>query len=264
MSLLLTLTTASLRSLLDPKAEPARTLLDVPEFVINTLELRGLNINASQLTGWSVEQLDELRDRADKAACPCLVLFEEEPLPFGEEDDATIIACNDRVERLAFAAHRLGCNSLALRCAGADSDERLEQTAEQLKGLMAGIEHLELNLLLAPSEGMTADPDRLTELIKQVGGFRIGAMPLFGRGAKEEEDLEHLRKLAPYAGAIQVTVQDFTTRRRHKGYDLAASIETIRKVGYMNTVTIDYVGDGDPSRDIGSARDEMQAAIEAE
>ncbi len=268
MSLLLTLTTASLQSMLDPKADPPRTLLDVPDYVINSLDLRGLNINASLLSGWGVDDLDRLRDRADKAACPCLVLFEEEPLPFGDEDPEAAAYCKDRVERLAFAAHRLGCNALALRCRadadGSDQDELIERAAEAIRALMSGIEHLELNLLLAQSDGVTADPDRLTELIKKVGGFRIGAMPIFGSGAKEEEDLDRLRKLAPYAGAIHVCVGKFTAKGKHKGFDLAEAISTIRRVGYMNTVTIDYVGTGDPSKDILTARDQMQAAIDAE
>ena len=51
MSLLLTLTTASLQTLLDPKADPPRTLMDVPDFAINSLQLRGLNINAAMLSG---------------------------------------------------------------------------------------------------------------------------------------------------------------------------------------------------------------------
>lgn len=267
MSLLLTLTTASLQSLLDPKADPPRTLLDTPDYVINELNLRGLNINASMLSGWGVEDLDRLRDRADKAACPCLVLFEEEPLPFADEDEDAVASCKDRVERLAFAAHRLGCNALALRCraeAGTDPEAVTDRAAEAIRSLMAGIEHLELNLLLAQADGLTADPDRLTDLIKKVGGFRIGAMPIYGGGASEEEDLEGLRKLAPYAGAIHMVVRKFTAKAKHKGYDLGEAIATIRRVGYLNTVTIDYDGDGDPSKDILSAREQMQAAIDAE
>ena len=58
MSLLLTLTTASLKFLLDPEADPPRTLLDAPDYVMNELNLRGLNINASMLSGWGVEDLD--------------------------------------------------------------------------------------------------------------------------------------------------------------------------------------------------------------
>jgi len=264
MCLLLTLSTASLQALLDPKADPPRTLMDVPDYTMNTLQLRGLNINASQLSGWSLADLDGLRDKADKAACPCLVLFEEEALAFGHDDEVEYDAVTERIKRLATAANRLGCNSLAVRCHAEDDDERMEMAAGHFKDLMASIEHLELNLLIAPHEGITDDPDRLTDLIKQVGGFRIGAMPTFARGQSEEVELEHLRKLAPYAGAIQLRVEAFNRNKRHKGLELAAAIETIRKVGYVNTVTIDYAGGGDPSRDIELARAQLQAAIDEE
>lgn len=264
MSLLLTLTTASLQTMLDPQAQPPRTLMDVPEFAMNSLELRGLNINTNQLSGWGLNELDALRDRADKAACPCLVLSEEEPLSFGDDDPEVQEAAHARVTRLAVAANRLGCNALAVRCAGDHDEDRLELCAEHLKDIVSSIEHLDLNLLLAPHEGLTDDPERLTDLIKQIGGFRIGAMPTYGRSSDEPTELEHLRKLAPYAGAIQLRVDDFNRNSNHKGLSLGSAIETIRKVGYVNTITIDYVGGGDPSRNIELARIELQGAIDAE
>ncbi len=264
MSLLLTLTTASLQALLDPKADPPRTMMDVPDFAINSLQLRGLNINAAMLAGWGLNELDALRDRADKAACPCLVLVEEEALAFGSEDDAEQEAAAERVRRLAVAGNRLGCNALAVCCRSADGDDRLEDCAEHIKSVMSDIEHLDLNLLLMPHDGLTDDPDRLTELIKRIGGFRIGAMPIYGRSSDEAAELEHLRKLAPYAGAIQLRVDKYTRAGKHKGLGLAAAIDTIRKVGYLNTVTIEYTGGSDPSRAIECARVELQDAIDAE
>ena len=264
MSLLLTLTTASLQAMLDPKADPPRTLMDVPDYAINSLELRGLNINTKQLSGWGMDDLDALRDRADKAACPCLILFEEEPLSFGDDDASVQQAAHERVSRLAVAANRLGCNALAVRCSGEPDEDRLELCAEHLKDIVSSIEHLDLNLLLAPHDGLTDDPDRLTDLIKQIGGFRIGAMPTYGRSSDQTAELEQLRKLAPYAGAIQIHVEAFNRNSNHKGLSLESAIETIRKVGYVNTVTIDYVGDGEPARDIALARVELQTAIDAE
>lgn len=264
MSLLLTLTTSSLQAMLDPKADPPRTLMDVPDYAINSLQLRGLNINAHQLSGWGFDELDALRDRADKAACPCLVLVEEEALAFGHDDPEIQEGAHERIRRLAVAANRLGCNALAVRCSAGDDEERLDSCAEHLREIMASIEHLDLNLLVSPHEGLTDDPERLTDLIKRIGGFRIGAMPIYGRGTNEEDELDHLRQLAPYAGAIQLCVHKFNRNSNHTGLGLAAAIETIRKVGYVNTVTIDYVGEGDPARDIELARVQLQCAVDAE
>ena len=154
-------------------------MFDLPEFAIKQLLLRGLNVEAWMLAGRSLQDLDGLRDRADKAACPFLVLVEENPLPFAAADPERREAAADRVERLAIASNRLGCNALALRCEAADDDDAFDLTAAQIKALMPSVERQELNVLISPNEGLTASPERLTDLIKRIGGLRIGALPIF-------------------------------------------------------------------------------------
>jgi hypothetical protein len=246
--------------------EDGRTadILELPQFAIRQLELRGLNLPASMLAGWSLEELDRLRDRADKAACPCLVLVEDQPLALGAKSNAARGRARERGERLAVAANRLGCNSLALTCDGPDEDEFLEQVAEEVRSVMPVVERLELNLLLSPGTGLTEVPERLTELIKRIGGFRIGSLPTFAHAASTGEPVETLRKLAPYAGAVHATVAGFGRNGSHKGYDLREMVFAIRSVGFVNTLAIDYVGKGDPVADIEKARHILQEAIDAE
>jgi sugar phosphate isomerase/epimerase len=263
MTMLLTLSAGSLRSMMTRNGDHELTLVDVPAYTIKQLQLRGLNVPASMLAGWPVEKLDQLRDRADKAACPCLVLVEDTPLAFDDADPSVRDQARDRVIRLATAAHRLGCNSLALRVDAADDEEVFERVAEEVKSIMPRIERLELNVLLMPGEGLTADADRLTDLIKRIGGFRIGSLPTFEHAASSGNPVETLRKLAPYAGAVHATVQGFTKNGGHKGYDLGECVEAIRSVGFVNTVAIDYVGGKNPVENIERARDVLQAAIDA-
>ena len=108
----------------------------------------------------------------------------------------------ERVRRLAVAANRLGCNALAIRCDARDTDEAFDQTAVELKDVMPAVERLELNLLIAPHTGLTGQTDRLTDLLKRIGGFRIGSLPDFGHAAESGDLVDALRKLAPYAGAV--------------------------------------------------------------
>jgi hypothetical protein len=42
-------------------------------------------------------------------------------------------------------------------------------------------EKREINLLLMPTTGLLASPEKVTEIIKAVGGFRIGVLPDFRR-----------------------------------------------------------------------------------
>lgn len=262
--MLLTLSTRSLARLLNSEGESSLTLFDVPGFAIRQLLLHGLNVPASILAGWSQRDLDRLRDQADKAACPCLVLVEDKPLRCADRDPAVRDAATDRIRRLAAAAHRLGCNALALPCAAPDTDAAFDALAGELRAVMSTVERLELNVLLVPAEGLTGSPDRLTEVIKRIGGFRIGSLPSFQHAASTGDPLDALRKLAPYAGSIHATVQGFDKKGKHLGYDLAECVAAVRSVGFVNTLAIDYVGDGDPVEPIEQARGILQAAIEAE
>jgi len=263
--MLLTLATRSLRALTTAKSgNPKMSLLDVPEYVNRHLQLRGLNLFAAELAGWPLPRLDRLRDRADKAGCPCLVLVEDQPLSFVHPDAVELEKATDRVERLVVAATRLGCNSLAIACEAPDTEDAFEATADEIRALMQVIERNELNLLIAPNEGLTASPERLTDLIKRIGGFRIGSLPSFGHAAETGEIEQTLRKLAPYAGSIHATVMDFNKKGKHDKFDLGVCIDAIRAVGFVNTLAIDYQGKGDPIEVIKQARNVLQEAIDTE
>jgi sugar phosphate isomerase/epimerase len=262
--MLLTLSTGSLRRRLLSSNGSGLTMLDLPDFAIRQLGLHGLNVPASMLAGWSLDDLDRFRDSADKAACPCLVLIEDVPLPLGDEASAVRSKAGDRVRRLAVAANRLGCSALAVHIEAADHDEAFDAVLAQIKELMPSVERLELNVLIAPHPGLTHSTERLTALIKRVGGFRIGSLPSF-RAAAEcggGDPIESLRKLAPYAGAIEATIDTFTKKGEHKAYDLAACVAAVRSVGFVNTLAIDYTGDADPVPAIEMARDILQKAID--
>lgn len=239
-------------------------MLDIPEFAIRQLQLRGLSVCASMLSGWSLEQLDQLRDRADKAACPCLVLVEDKPLPLASSSQKKRDAAFDRVERLGVAAHRLGCNALAIKVDAPDTDVAFETSAEQVRQAMRSVERQELNILLMPHDGLTQDPDRLIELIKRVGGFRIGSLPTFKHAESTGNAVETLRKLAPYAGAIHASVEKFTKTGQHSGANLAECVAAIQAVGFVNTLAIEFIGTGDAIAAIEAAREQMQTALDAD
>ncbi len=260
--MLLTLAMRSLTTLVSGNGD-RMSILEIPDFAIRELRLRGMNVSSSMLAGWSLEDLDRLRDRGDKAGCPCLVLIEDAPLRFAAPDAGAAKAA-ERVRRLGVAANRLGCNAISVRCEAPDTEEAFERTATRLKRVMPSVERLELNLLIAPHKGLTEKPDRLTDLLKRIGGFRIGSLPDFGHAAASGNLVEALRKLAPYAGAVHATVQGFDKGGAHRPYDLAQCVAAIRSVGFLNTLAIDYVGHDDAVANIEKARRILQEAIDAD
>lgn len=262
--MLLTLATRSFAKTIRGTGKDPLTLLDLPAFTIRELQLRGLNVDAGMLAGWSFEDLDRLRDHADKAACPCLVLVERPPLPLASHDDATREQALKRMDTLSRAANRLGCSSIAISIEAKDTDDDFERAAEQIKSLMPLMDRMELTLLLAPAKGLTQEPDRLIELIKQIGGFRIGALPSFAHAAETSDLRETLRKIAPYAGAIHASINTFTKTGKHSGYDLQECTEALQSVGFLNTLAIEFVGRGDPVKPLEQAREVLQQLIETE
>ena len=255
--ILMTLAAGSLKGLID-SGELA--LVDIPEFTMREFDLRGLNVPASMFTGCSIEVFDQLRDNADKAGCPVLILVEDAPLNCMVSDPTALKASMDRIQRLALAANRLGCNSLAISCSAPVGDEEaFEATAAGLKKAIAQIEDFDLNLLVAPVEGMTDDPDRLTDLIKKVGGFRIGSYPSFSHAHKSGDAHNTMRKLAPYAGGLEICA------RSKKGGDATIdgyeAVESVLGVGYQNTIALSFEGKGDPVTTLRAARRKVAEAL---
>lgn len=268
--MILTLATRTFvdREILGPTGEPIaagrEATMELPRYASETLGLRGLSLSAAMLSGWGLPDLDQLRDAADKAGCPCLVLVDDEPLAFGharakQRDDAA-----DRVRRLGMAAHRLGCNALAIRVGADDDDAAFDRAATAVKAVMPGLERFEVNLLIAPCEGLTFQPDRLTELIKKIGGFRIGSLPSFEHAHATGDAVETLRKLAPYAGAVHASISKVGGKKGHGPWDLGECVAAIRSVGFQNTLAVDVVGSGDASAAVDAAREMLTTAIEAD
>jgi len=225
-------------------------LLDVPRFASEHLGLRGMNLPAAMLRGKTRSDLEKLRDRADKAGCPILVLVDDLPLDFLRDT----ASCGDRLFAFAGAAQSLGCNSVGMTPTGVGSIDAIERYGKAIKQSMQRIERMDVNTLLRPSDPVLADAANYAELIKKVGGFRIGALPSFAYAHGSGDLQGALRRVAPYASAaIEATVKTFTRAGTHKEWDLADAISAIQSVGYGNTLCIDYVGTADPVAPIEKA-----------
>lgn len=264
--MLLTLNAASLQFLLTDATESDRLeLTDIPRIALDQLLLRGLVVDTSLLRGWSLDALHDFRNRADQAGCPCLVLRETEPITADSDDEATNEKTMTRLGLIARAASRLGCNALALRLRGFEGEEALNRTATFLRSVMERIDRMELNLLVEPGDGDLSDPCPLIQLIKKVGGFRIGTMPSFVRAIQTGDPESVLRQTAPYAGAVLASCgfeneagkRTSQGRSRKKGgtvgeqslskeelNQIGTCVEALRRVGYGQVLAIDYLGSG--------------------
>jgi sugar phosphate isomerase/epimerase len=259
--MLLALSASSLRGLLT-RAKSPLALHDLPEFVREELDLRGLNLSSDLLAGKTLADLDRIRDRADRVACPCLMLVETEPLDLAGAD-ARQAAAMERLRRLGTAANRLGCAFLGLKLKDVSSPAQMERAAAGLRAALAEMDRWEVNLLLQPQGGLLEKGDPLVELVKKVGGFRIGALPSFLHAHQSGQMRDMLRRLAPYAQAMVAEIRGFDAKGEHADWALEPCIETLRAVGYSNMLSLEWSGKGDGLKHLTRARDVLIEALKA-
>ncbi len=275
--MLLTLTAISLRSMLvKGKAGKAKLdLLDLPQYAREDLGLHGLNLSTELLTGVNRERLEKLRERADKAGCACLLLIESEAQAFGDKNEVIAAGAVERMQKVIQAAHILGCSAAAVKAAGADNPEVFARTADKLRKAVERAERLELNILLSPTEGLTATPERITELIKKVGGFRVGTFPDFQAAGAAPDPVAYLRRLTPYAAVVSASTVKFAPEKgqeaekpdalvKHQPYALETMVEAIMSVGYDGTLAIDYRGTGDATLGVLRSRYALERLMQGE
>lgn len=257
------LLTLSAKSVWNADRHPAKGVSpdDLPRWAREELGVFGLTLQTSLLAGWKPNQLERLRDRADKAGAPCLLLVEDKPLNLAQPEEAAVAPTLERCERVLRAAGRLGCSSVAIALDDSTVSASIEALSPRLKSVLTKAERLELNLLIAPSAGLTDTPEKLTTLIRKVGGFRIGSFPDFEAASKSPDPIGYLRSLAPYATSVCASVQAFDAKGKHKAYDLAKYMGAIQSVGFEQALTLDFRGKGDPIPSLMAAKTAIEACL---
>jgi len=271
--MLLTLSAQSFGSMLSG-AKPKIALVDLPKLAHDELGLNGLVIQTPLLTGWDIKKVEHFRDRADKANCPCLLLVEPEAQRIGASDPDAAAAAEDRMSRVLQAAHRLGCSGVAMRVHESLTSVAPEALSAAIKRVVQRAERLELNLLIGPNAGPTFTPERLTGVIRKVGGFRIGSFPDFEAASKTPlepakpgaapgppDAAAYLRALTPYASVVSASFGDFDASGKHKGYDFSACVDAVSSVGFDQTMSLEYRGSGPPQDAITRAKAAVEALV---
>ena len=259
--MLLALSAGSLRGALT-RAKSPLALHDLPAFVREELDLRGLNLPTDLLAGRPPADLDRIRDRADRVGCPCLMLVETDPLDLAGAD-AKQAAAMERLRRLGTAAHRLGCAFLGLKLKDISSPAQMDRVATGLRAALSEMDRWEVNLLLQPHGGVLEKGEPLVELVKKVGGFRIGALPSFLHAHESGKMRDMLRRLAPYAQAMIAEIRGFDAKGEHADWSLETCIETLRAVGFNNMLSLEWSGKADGVKHLIRAREVLTEALRA-
>jgi len=260
--MLLAITSETLDSHLSGKKGKAITLEEAPRFAAERLGVHGMVLDSKYLAGWSLERLDTLRNCADQAQCPCLILRESRGV-VTTGDAASQAAAMQRVELVTRAAQRLGCSAVSFRVDGVKGSEQLEHAAKFLRRTMERVERIDVNLLLEHGSGDLEKPEALVEMVKRVGGFRVGTMPNFGREKSGKDSAAVLRQTAPYAAAVLATIPDSEQKDAESEIESALArvrpcMEALNLVGLHQVLALDYLGEGEMERVCEAVKREVE------
>jgi len=299
--MMFSLNTNSIRSVLKRRGARAVSPCDLPKYTMDQFGLRAINFSTNQLAGLTPKDLEHIRDSGDRIGCSCLLLSQSTPLPLADIKGDKALESIERMTRVVKAASLMGCNAVSLSIKSKDSDAAFEQATESMKEILQAADRLEINVLIAPAPGLTEDPERLTDLLKGIGGFRIGTMPDFQTAAKTGDPVGYLKKLTPYASVVNASTLGFKPTESgskavkeessddapelsgldalaaelesmmleddpipvHEGYDLPSLVGAIAAVGFDGTVSIDYQGDGDESLGVMHSKEVIEEALAA-
>ncbi len=273
--MLLTLAPSCIRPLIGltgKTKKPKIDLLDLPVYVRDHLQLSGLNLSTDLLAGADRKRLDMIRDRCDRASCACLLLQEQEQQALGGTTETSATPGITRLIKVVEAAQIIGCSAVAVSINAPDTDEALVLVAKRLRKVMERAEKLDINLVISPTKGLTYRPERVTELLKKVGGFRIGTYPDFQAAAESADPQGYLHRLTPYATVVSASSVQFVPSEgkgargkagtmTHKPYSLKQMIESILSVGYDGPLAIDYRGTGDMAAGLINCRDAIRECL---
>ncbi|MCA9302545.1 MAG: TIM barrel protein [Phycisphaerales bacterium] len=297
--MLFSLNVNSIRDVLKRKGKRAVEVIDLPKYTAEHLGLSALTLPTDLLAGMGRTELEKIRDTGDRAGCTCLLLSQSEPLTLAESSESKGDAAIDRARRIITAATLLGCNSASISIKAKDTEAQFDLVTERMKRILEHADSVDINVLIAPEAGLTEDPERLTDLIKAIGGFRIGSFPDFEGAQKSGDPAGYLRKLTPYASVVNASTLGFTAGEIpdaakksnplesglsgldalaaelesmldepdappvHDGFDLATMAGALSAVGFDGNIAIDYRGGGDGTLGAMQSHEALEAAFES-
>jgi len=223
----------------------------------------GLAMASDMLAGAEIDRLDRLREAADKAACPCLLLVEPQPQRLcgtAKQREAAM----DRLNRVILAAQRIGASAAGCAIDAKADEPSMETAVERIRTLSISAERLDLHLLLQPTPGLTETADQIAELIKRVGGFRVGSLPDFEAAGAADDPRLYMRRMAPYAPFVIAASTGFDKKGAHQGYDLEMCARGLVDVGYDGSIVLDYRGEGDPIEGVNRTREVIEPILSGE
>ncbi|HOW69904.1 MAG TPA: sugar phosphate isomerase/epimerase family protein [Phycisphaerae bacterium] len=248
------------------------SLLDFPatareEFKIDRVELNSpffeyANRDAAVAGPFRRGYIRELRRRADQAGAKIVAIAVDGHGDLSDLDARQRAQALDRHRKWFDACHELGCPAFRANSGGPRTGEiganHVGCCTESFAKLAEWAGEAGLTVLMENHWGLSADPDRLVAVIRNVASDSLGALADFRNFPPTLDLYTALAKIAPWTRYVHAKFLSFDGRGEDPDFDTARVMGIFRDAGYRGLFGIEFEGAGDDHDGVLRSRDLLE------
>ena len=240
-------------------SESPLLLLDFPALAVEEFDIRLLELNSPffayadpdnpATSRLAAGYLIELRQRARDSGVQLLNVAVDGHGDLASPDNKERKQAVDNHKKWIDACLALGCNAFRANT-GPGRGESVTEThigkcIESFGELTELCAQAGIRLLMENHGGVSVSPENILRVMEAVGSDHCRVLADFLNWPAEDDKLENLRMVAPYAWATHAKFLSFTADGESREIDCAAAIGILKDAGYDNPFGIEYEGKTD-------------------
>ncbi|GIV08602.1 MAG: hypothetical protein KatS3mg019_0693 [Fimbriimonadales bacterium] len=237
---------------LHPLLETGQLTLETSGVLLHELDLQGVSISDRHLTSVHPRYLENLREACHRHGIAITGVMVSDPVNLS--DEANLSRRMDEVIDRLQAAAVLHAPLIRLHLIAEREEEQFERAAQFLQRLLPEARRRRVRLTIENRDGVGQRPELLLHLIRALDPRWLGVCYDFGHGASERL-YDAARLLAPYAFHAHAKSYTFDPRGEETSLDYGRILSTLRLASYVGALSIEYLGEGDPTEGVRKTRD---------
>ena len=194
--------------------------------------------------------LDDIRDKAERASIDIVNVpvdvgnvsqVNEEARAIDIEVVKTWIAA---AKRCGSQAVRVNTESVIAREKPVKPPVSLSATKQSFAELCRFAEDLNIQLLLENHGGISANPEKILEILDEVSSNNFGICADLGN-FDDGIRVSGLKKLAPHTRLLHAKTYDFNSKGEIDEFDFGKCLSIFKDAGYDGSISIEFEGSGD-------------------
>ena len=251
------------------RSENPLSLLEFPriassEFGIHAIELNSpffIYTDPSDPAGSGIQEryLTDLRRRADDHGVRILSVAIDGHGDLAALREADRKRAVDNHKKWVDVCLALGGNAFRANSGGdlegEEVDGQVQQCIESFGELSDFAKQADIRVMMENHGGISASPDNMVRVMETIGSEHCRVLADFLNWPPEDDPLENLEKIAPFAWAIHAKFLSFNPDGESRDIDCEAAMQILDNAGYANPYGIEYEGESDDHDGILKSRD---------